>query len=388
MRRLPPLALLLASLALIAPGLVAVDGITDTEIVLGQCAALTGPASGLGQGMNQGITACIAETNAAGGVMGRKLRLVTADDGYDPDRCVDGTQRLIEQDKVFALVGFVGTPTCKAALPVITQSKVPLVGLFTGAMVFRQPVQSYVFNVRASYDDETDVLVDRFVTDIGAKRIAVFYQNDAFGLAGLSGVEKALAKRSLILAGKGSFERNTQAVKAGLAAVIAAKPDAVVMVGPYRPVAVFVREARAAGLTAPLSTISFVGTENLIAELGDAAEGVIISQVVPSPDNPKVPVVGAYRAALKAVLPDAKASYVSLEGYLSARVLVAALGKVPAPPTREALVDVLNGLHEDLGGFTIGFSKDNHQASTQVHLTRVVGAKARVIASLNDKLSD
>src|SRR5262249_39003880 len=158
-------------------------------------------------------------------------------------------------------------PTAKVAIPIVQEMKIPLVGTFSGAMLLREPVQRYVFNVRASYDDETEALV-QFLTKRGAKKIAVFYQNDSFGQAGLSGTQKALTKRQMTLAAQGSFERNTLAVKTGLAAIVASEPDAVIMVGPYKPTAEFVRQARAIGLKSELATISFVGTENLIADLG------------------------------------------------------------------------------------------------------------------------
>lgn len=374
----PVLAILLSVGAMSA-----VDGVTPTGVLLGQACALEGPAKGLGTGMNLGLKAAIAEANAAGGVNGRTLDLAALDDGYDPDRCVDAVGRLIEERKVFCLAGFVGTPTAKAALPIATEAGVPVVGLFTGAMFLRQPPQRLVFNVRASYDDETGLLVERLAADLGAKRIAVFHQNDSFGQAGLSGTEKALKKRGLALAGKGSFERNTVAVKTGLAAVMAGNPDAVVMVGPYKPVAAFVTEARAAGLQVPLATISFVGTENLIAELGARSDGLVISQVVPSPADPTLPVVAAYRAALAKVSPDAKPSYVSLEGYITGRVLIAGLVKAGADLSRDGLVAALEGLGgSDLGGLAIGFGPQQRQALGRVWLTRVAGGTAVPVEAL------
>ncbi len=354
------------------------SGVSDDAILIGQCAALQGPAAGLGTGMNLGLKACFAAINANGGIHGRKLTLVAVDDGYDPDRCVDGTLKLLDEDKVFALAGYVGTPTGKAALGVINERKVPLIGLFSGAMLFRQPVNRFVFNLRASYNDETEVLVEHLTKDLGVSKIAVFYQNDSFGQAGLSGVEKALAKRSLALGGKGTFERNTVAVKSGLASIVAAAPDAVVMVGPYKPIAAFVSEARAAGLNVPLATISFVGTENLIGELGDAANGLIISQVVPSPDDQGIPLVRSYLDALKAVAGDAAPSYVSLEGYVTGRLLALGLDRLGAGVTREALISALESPPpSDLGGMRVAMAADNHQASDKVYLTQVSARKAR-----------
>jgi ABC-type branched-subunit amino acid transport system substrate-binding protein len=353
------------------------------DLRIGQACALDGPAKGLGTGMNLGLRAALDEANAAGGVQGRKLVLVAKDDGYDPDKCIDAVGNLVEEDKVFCLAGFVGTPTAKAALPIATEAGVPVVGLFTGAMFLRTPPQKLVFNVRASYNDETEVLVERLGTDLGAKRIAVFHQNDSFGQAGLAGTTKALEKRSLKVAATGTFERNTVAVQTGLAAILAAKPDAIIMVGPYKPLAVFVKEARAAGLSCPLATISFVGTESLIAELGAAADGLVISQVVPSPSDASLPLAKAYQAALAKAQADAKPSYVSFEGYISGRVLLAGLDKAGADPTREKLVTGLEALSSlDLGGFTVSFAADRRQASDKVWLTRVAGGAAQPVESL------
>ena len=353
------------------------------DLRIGQACALDGPAKGLGIGMHLGLCAALEEANAAGGVHGRKLALVAKDDGYDPDKCIDAVGKLVEDDKVFCLAGFVGTPTAKAALPIAIEAGVPVVGLFTGAMFLRSPPQKLVFNVRSSYDDETEVLVERLGADLGAKRIAVFHQNDSFGQAGLAGATKALEKRSLKVAATGTFERNTVAVQTGLAAMLAAKPDAIIMVGPYKPLAVFVKEARAAGLTCPLATISFVGTESLIAELGPAADGLVISQVVPSPSDAALPLAKAYQAALAKVQADVKPSYVSFEGYITGRVLLAGLDKTGADPTRERLVASLEGLSSlDLGGFSVSFAADRRQASDKVWLTRVTAGAAKPVDSL------
>ncbi|MDP3028050.1 MAG: ABC transporter substrate-binding protein [Deltaproteobacteria bacterium] len=331
------------------------DGVTDSEVVIGQCAALEGPAAGLGTGMNVGMKACLDEVNAKGGINGRKIRFIAGNDGYEPDKTVDCTLNMIENEKVFALAGYVGTPTAKAALPIVQEMKVPLVGLFTGAGLLRNPVSRYIINIRASYDDETEALVERIVSDLGIKDIAVFYQDDSFGLAGLSGTEKALKKRGLKVAATGTFARNTEAVKGGLASVMAAKPGAVVM----------------------------VGTENLIKESGDAANGIIISQVVPSPDDTSVPVVRDFQAALKKSFPNETPSYVRLEGYVTARVLTTALEKAGAALTREGLIDTIESMSNvDIGGLSVSFSKDNHQGLNKVYVTQVGGGKAKPVAKV------
>jgi ABC-type branched-subunit amino acid transport system substrate-binding protein len=356
------------------------DGVKPTEILIGQCAALSGPAAGLGTGVQLGLKAALDEVNEKGGVGGRKIILKSLDDAYEPEKCVECTGKLIEEEKVFALAGYVGTPTTKVAVPIVQESKVPLIGAFTGAMLLRDPVQRYVFNIRASYDDETESLV-QYLTSQGVKKIAVFYQNDSFGQAGLSGVEKALAKRKMSMAGKGSFERNTLAVKTGLVAVMTAEPDAIIMVGPYKPTAEFVRQAHAAGLKSSLATISFVGTENLIADLGADSEGLLISQVVPPPSDPAIRLTREYLAALKKSAPSASPSYVSYEGYVNGRSLIVALEKAGPSLTREKLVEALDGISNlDLGGMKLSFSPQSHQASNAVFLTRVKAGKAEPLA--------
>jgi branched-chain amino acid transport system substrate-binding protein len=355
-------------------------GVKDTEILIGQCAALTGPAGGLGTGMNAGLKAAFDEANAKGGIHGRQIRLLADDDGYEPDKCVDCTGKMIEEKGVFALAGYVGTPTGKVAAPMVQEYKVPLVGLFTGAALLREPVQRYVINIRASYDDETEALVEYLTRNRALSKIAVFYQNDSFGLSGLSGVEKALTLRKLALAAKGSFERNTLDVKAGLAAVLTGAPDVVVIVAPYTPTAAFVRAAREAGLKAQFATISFVGTENLIAELGAVSAGMMISQVVPSPTDPALALSRDYRTALKKSAPTASPSYVSFEGYVGGRVLIAALDLVGKDLSREKLIDTFHGMSRlDVGGMVFSFSESNHQGSKAVYLTVVKDGKAQPI---------
>jgi len=358
------------------------NGITAGEVVVGQCAALQGPAAGLGTGMNAGMKAYFEEVNAKGGINGRKIKFVSANDDYEPDRTVDCTLNMIETEKVFCLAGYVGTPTTKAALPILQEMKIPLVGAFTGAEVLRNPVSRYVLNVRASYDDETEALVERMTTDLNIKDIAVFYQDDAFGLAGLSGTEKALKKRGLKVVATGNFPRNTEAVKTGLVAIMAVAPGAVIMVGPYKPLGAFVKEAKTAGLKAVLATISFVGTENLIKELSGASDGIIISQVVPSPDDTSIPIVNECQAALKKSTGD-PLSYVKLEGCVTARTLVAGLEKAGANPTRESLVNTLESLSNlDIGGLSLSFSKENHQGLNKVYMTQVSGGKAKPVTKV------
>jgi len=350
------------------------EGVTDTEIRIGMVNAQSGPASGLGKGMRAGAEAVIQAVNAKGGVHGRKITLLVGDDGYEPERAVDETLKMIEQQKVFSLFGYVGTPTGNAVLPIVKELDVPLVGLFTGAMSLRQPVTRQVFNVRASYDDEAEALVAHFLSR-GAKSVAVFYQDDGFGQAVLSGTDKALKRRGMAIAARGTFARNTLAVKTGLAAMLEAKPDAVVMVGPYAPLAAFIKEARSAGLKSQLATVSFVGTDNLVAQVGKDGDGVLISQVVPFPQDDDLAVTRACRVALKDAGGEAL-GFVNFEGCVTARVLVAALDRAGKDLTRKSLVEALEGMQKvELDGFAVQFSADNHQASNKVFMTQIRDGK-------------
>ena len=366
------------ALAAIAFGLTtaafAADGLTASEVKIGMVNVQSGPASGLGKGMRSGAEAVFKSVNAKGGVHGRQINLVVGDDGYEPDKAVDETLKMIEQQKVFSLFGYVGTPTGNAVLPIVKELDVPLVGLFTGAMTLRQPVTKQVFNVRASYDDEAETLVAHFLAK-GAKTVAVFYQDDGFGQAVLSGTDKALKKRSLQIAAKSTFQRNTMAVKAGLAAMLEAKPDAVVMVGPYAPLAAFIKEARAAGLKSQLATVSFVGTDNLVAEVGKDGDGVVISQVVPFPEDNDLPIQRECRAALQASGGGAL-GFVNFEGCITAKVMVAALERAGKDPERATLVSSLQGMNGvDLGGVKLSFGENNHQALSDVFLTQIRDGK-------------
>ncbi len=367
-----------------AKELFAVDGVTDTEVKLGMVNAQTGPASGLGKGMRIGAEAVFKEINEKGGINGRKINLLVADDGYEPDKAIDETIKMIEENKVFALFGYVGTPTANAVIPIVKENKVPLVGLFTGAMTLRKPVIPEIINIRASYDDEPEMLVERFTKDSGAKKFAVFYQDDGFGLAVLSGTEKALKKRGLEVVAKGTFQRNTTAVKTGLAAVMSANPDVVIMVGPYTPLSVFIKEARAAGLKSHLATVSFVGTDSLVKLVGSEGDGVVISQVVPFPEDLSLPVAKECSSLITKHFPDEKSGFVRFEGCITAKAMTLAMEKVGKDLTRENLIKAFEDMkNADIGGITFTMGPDDHQASDHVFLTQIKGGKITQISTID-----
>jgi branched-chain amino acid transport system substrate-binding protein len=345
------------------------DGVNEGKIVFGQAAALDGPAQALGQGMRQGIIAAFEEANRGGGVSGRKLELKSIDDGYEPERTIDATKKLIDDDKVFALIGAVGTPTSQAGQPIATAAKVPFIGPFTGAEFLRNPYNRYVVNVRASYFQETEAWIEHLTKDLGVEKIAILYQDDAFGLAGLNGVQRALSKRNMALVASGSFKRNTTAVKTALLDIMKAQPQAVLTVGPYKPVAAFIKLAHEVKLDARFVAISFVGSDSLAKELGGDGAGVIVSQVVPFPWDASLPVVAAYQKSIVAVDRKAQPGFVSLEGYFAGRLVIDALKRVKGEPSREALLDAINAGPIDLGGVTLSYGPSKNQGSDQVYLT-------------------
>ena len=344
--------------------------VTADRIVFGQAAALGGPAAALGTGMRQGILAAFAEANKAGGVKGRKLELVSKDDGYEPPRSAAMTRELIEQDRAFALIGPVGTPTSAAAQPIAAEAEVPFIGPFTGAEFLRSAMRHNVVNVRASYFQETDMMVERLTKDLGASKIAIFYQNDAFGRDGLAGTKLALNNRKLKLVAEGTFERNTIAVEAGLAAIKAESPEAVIMIGTYKPCGEFVRQARKAGMKSTFMAVSFVGSDALAKDLGEMGPGVAVTQVVPNPRDSSVAVVKRYQTALKAAEPDAAFGHVSLEGYIVGRLAIAALGRLDGTPEREAFLEAIaSGGPIDVDGFVLKYGPGDNQGSDNVFLT-------------------
>jgi branched-chain amino acid transport system substrate-binding protein len=346
------------------------NGVAADKIVFGQAAPLDGPAAALGQGMREGLLAAFGEANKAGGVKGHKLELVSIDDGYEPNKSIEVTKKLLDEDKVFALIGPVGTPTSAATQPIATEGGVPFIGAFTGAEFLRNPYKANVINLRASYFQETEAMVERLTKDIGASKIAIMYQDDAYGRAGLAGVQAALARRKMELVAEGTYERNTVAVKGAVLAIKKGSPDAVIMIGAYKPCAEFIKLARQTKLDAAFVNISFVGSDALAKELGPAGAGVIVTQVVPYPRDPGVGIVGKYQAALKAVNPSAEPGFVSLEGYMVGRLAIAALDRIAGDITRQALLDVFskNG-NFDLDGTKLGFAADKNHGSDTVYLT-------------------
>jgi branched-chain amino acid transport system substrate-binding protein len=358
---------LLSALLLALAGSALAQGVTDTQIVLGQSVPLSGPSEQLGKDMQLGASLYFNSINAKGGVNGRKVVLRTLDDGYEATRAAENTRKLINDEKVFALFGYVGTPTSQASLPIFTEAKVPFVGPFTGAELLRNPVNPYVFNVRASYFDETEAIVQH-LTAMSVNRIAVFYQNDAYGQAGLAGVERALKKRNLEVIGKGTVERNTVDVKKAVEAINKANPQAVVMIGSYKAGAQYIKDTRAAGQNPTFWNVSFVGSKALAKELDKEGRGVQISQVVPFPWDSTVPVVKEYRRLLDEV--KGEPGFGTLEGFIAAKVMVEGLKRAGRKLDRESFIKAMETINDhDVGGFKVTYGPGVRSGSKFVDLT-------------------
>lgn len=357
-------------------------GVSDTQILLGQSCALKGPARGLGKGMNLGLQVFFDQQNAKGGIHGRKVKLLKYNDGYEPKKAKMTTRLLVEKKKVFALIGEVGTPTSKAVFPYIQKHKVPFIGPFTGAEFLRSPYKPLVVNVRGSYYQEMETLAQYLVEGKGLKRIACFYQNDGYGKAGLSGIRLALKKRGMSLCGEGTYKRNTIAVSRGLKDIASTGAQAVVMVGAYKPCAQFIKQAKKTDALkdAVFCNISFVGTKNLLKELGPASEGCIISQVVPFPWDTSLPLVAEYQAAMKKAGKEEAIGFISLEGYMVAKLVGMNLQKLGREWTREDFLSNFAKVGKfDLGGVTLQFGPKDNQGMDQVFLTRFEGGEIRLL---------
>ncbi len=342
-------------------------GVADDRIVLGQSAPFSGSAAQLGLQFNLGAQLHFEAVNAKGGINGRRIELQRLDDGYEPERCAANTRQFIGQN-VFALFGYVGTPTSLAALPLATEAKIPFFAPFTGAQALREPFNRYAVHVRASYFDETAAIV-RQVTSVGIRKVAVFHQNDAYGKTGLEGVQRALQAQNQTPVAVGTVERNSTEVAAALKDILAARPEAIVQIGAYKACATFIRMARQQGYVGNFYNVSFVGTQALSDELGAMARGVVVSQVMPFPYAPVMPLSGDYLAALKdqrGVSPN----YSGMEGFVAARVFTEALARAGRNLTREAFLNAVEGLQNlNLGGFPVDFGPKKHTGSRFVELT-------------------
>ena len=373
-------------------------GATDEEIVLGVSAAFSGPSRGLGAELYRGAMAYFNDVNENGGIEGRRIVLKLYDDGYQPDPCVQNTMKLMLEDKVFLLFGYVGTPTVTRVLPILKKfqdEKIFLFFPFTGAQPQREPPYGeFAFNLRASYNQETAGLVDNLVR-IGRRRIAVFYQIDAYGRSGWAGVRAALEQHGERLAGEATYSRGekfTGSMRKQVEILQGASPDAVICIGAYAACAAFARDAVDLGLDVPIANLSFVGSENLLKLLTEGQEDgerytrqLIASQVVPSYEDTSIPAVREYRDLMARHDPRVPAqlvqeeyapfphSFGSLEGFLNAKLLAEILRRLGPNPDRAGLEEAVFSIQDfDLGiSERVSFGPDRRQGLQSVYHTVV-----------------
>jgi len=346
-------------------------------IRLGQSLPLSGPLAELGSEYRDGALAYFKMVNARGGIHGRRIELVTLDDGYVVDKSVENARRLLDKDGVFALFGMFGSANYTALMPLVNERSVPSVAPYTGADELRELGSPTTFWLRASYGDETEKIVDQLTT-LGINHIAVFYQNDAFGKAGLSGVERALKKRNLKVVASGSFDKMKNDVSEAVKSIAGADPQAVVMISTYKPTALFVKQLRATGKQPQFFALSVVGYKALQAEMGAEAAGIAISQVVPYPWSGSTGVVREFEALPADLKPKSGITYTALEGFLAAKVMVEGLRRAGPQPSREKLVTALESMAPwDAGGFHVDFA-GKHLGSRFAEVT-IVGNSGRLL---------
>ena len=342
---------------------------TPGELVLGQSAAFSGPSGQLGSEMRTGALAWFAEVNRRGGIHGRRIRLVSRDDRYEPALTVTNTRRLLSEDGAFALFGYVGTPTVKAALPLLEARGVPLIAPLTGARLLRVPHRPLVFNLRAGYQLEIDRMVDTLVRD-GRHRIAVLHQLDAFGEDGLAAARRALLRHGLKPVAVAGVVRNSTNVQGATDRLLKADPNGVIIVSAYPGSAAFTRQVHRRATDVQLMNVSFVGTRPLQDALPSGeANGIGVAQVVPFPWDRRVPVVAEYQRLMARLQKQPRYGFNSLEGFLAARLISEGLERAGPDPSRARLVQALESIRNlDLGGFRLRLGPTDHDAGEQVDL--------------------
>jgi len=352
------------------------------EIVIGQVAPLTGVIAGTGTEYVAGGAAYFDYVNDTGGVLGRKIRVVVKDDSYKPDQTLALTQQMLSEDKPLALFGFVGTANVMALNKnkVLEEAGIALLAPYTGAQDLRDPMNPHIFHIRASYTDETAGMVEHLHT-IGVRRIAVMYQDDGFGKSGLAGAESALKKLGLSLVAKGGYDRaKPEEIDAAVAAIAPANPEAIIMVSVNRASAAFIKKIRAKGSSARLFSISVVNFKELLKNAGeDNARGIGISQVMPYPYSPRLPVVREFQTLMAKYQPDKVISYASMESFIAAKILVEAIRRSGTDPTRQKIISQLEKLNNyDVGGFRLTFSPESRTGSKFMEVT-VIGREGRLL---------
>ncbi len=351
------------------------------DITVGQVAPLSGVLADTGKDMVLGVKVYFDYVNDQGGIHGKKIRHVVKDDGYKIDETVLRTRELVDKDNALALIGFAGTGNVGELLKqkILERADIALVAPYTGGDILRTPFNPYIFHIRAGYEDEAEGIVNQLVM-LNMKRIGVMYQDDAFGKAGLAGVEAALKRRGLEVAVTGAYEKNTDNVANAVTEIAKANPQAVVMISVNKSTAAFSKAIRPVSTVAQLVNISVVNPKEIARLIGyDNARGIGIAQVMPFPYSATLPIVKEYQKAMKRYAPGAELSYTSFEEFIGAKVLVEGLRRAGPNPTREKVIRALETLHAfDTGGFTVTFSPNNRIGSRFVEIT-VIGKDGRLL---------
>ena len=349
-----------------------VPGVSDASIIFGQTAAYSGPSSELGKDLRLGIEAAFNEANMNGGIHGRRVQLIYYDDRLEPDRAIVNTRRLINKDEVFALIGSLGTPTSISAVPVASSAGVPYVAPVTGTEQLRRADQDSVINLRASFTQEIEAIVELLVDQLGIESIAVLYQDDSLGRSGYGSARNALSARKMRPVATGVYPRNTIAIKSAFYDLRKAKPEAIILIGNYKPVATFIMWARFLEFEPVFATISISGNNSLTREIGAAGEGVYATQVVPDYLSETLPAAVQYRAALDALWAGTPYGFFSFEGYLAGRLAIYSLEKCGPEVNRDCFrASMLSSEEIDIGGFKLRFGEADNQGSDSIFLTRI-----------------
>jgi branched-chain amino acid transport system substrate-binding protein len=346
------------------------QGVTSTTIVLGQSAPLSGANKGLGEDIRNGALAYFKKVNGAGGVNGRRIQFVTLDDANDVKRAGENTRKLLEESDVLALFGYASATLSQPALPFVEKHKAPFLAPSTGADPMRV-FNRYVYNMRASYADELEKIVDHY-SKYGLKRFSIVHYDDAIGKENYTAVDRALKQRNLAAVSVAAFkDRAKPDIETGVKEMLKGHPEVIILTTLYKATADFIKLARKAGSDAQMVSNSFPGSTPLSKELGKDGVGVVIAQVVPSPfGSANVLVVGEYRAAIEKFLGRQEYSFTSLESFIAAKVVVEAIRRAGPNLTRESLMRALDGMSSyDAGGYYVSFSPKDHNGSKFVDLT-------------------
>ena len=362
-----------AAAACTAAGAWAAQGVEADSVTFVQVADTSGSRSTLTLELNAGTLAYFKQVNSQGGVHGREVRLATVDDGYAVKRTAELTKEWIEKDAAFAFVSSIGTANAEAVLPLINAAKVLLVAPLSGAISLREPFSRHVFHIRSSYAQEVERMVEHVLT-IGIERVAVFYDDDAFGQDVKRGVEEALARRKLKPVAAGKVERGSTDVSQAVKTIAAARPQVVICGSFGKSLVEFIQAMKGTAVQPQFYALSFFTAGASIKQLGHDARGIGVTQVMPRPNAANLPLVREFNAAMAAHAPKARISYISLEGFLTGKVLVEALRRAGRPLSREKFMEALEGFRNlDLGGVFLSYSPTDHSGLKRVEITVIDG---------------